>query len=180
MRLGELRNMWLPLWWHSRHSRCDLVRRDCLLIFWVLRWRRLLHWDHGQSLGHGHGRVGVGVEEFFVERREEDVDCFRVELLEGLELLGMERAQGWQRWDSADQLPDKRESQGQDNLDWWTTNRENVRRGLFVQESSFLCFVPRGQRSFCLRLTRLFLQPKDCASGATLIWLMLLQSLGLP
>lgn len=49
--------------------------------------------DHGQSLGHGHGRVGIWVEKFFVERGEEDVDCFWVELLEGLELLGMERAQ---------------------------------------------------------------------------------------
>lgn len=108
MRLGELRNMWLPRWWHSRHSRCCFVRHGCLLLF--LRWH-LLHWDHRQSLGHGHGRVGVRVEEFFVERREEDIDCFRVQLLEGLELLGMECAQGWQRWDSANQLPDRRERQ---------------------------------------------------------------------
>ena len=63
------------------------------------------------SLGHGHGRVRVWVKEFFVERREKNIDCFRVQLLEGLELLGMEGAQGWQRWDSANQLPHRRERQ---------------------------------------------------------------------
>ncbi len=158
MRLGELRNMWLPRWWHSRHSRCRPVRRGCRHIFSVLRWCRLLHWDHRQSLGHCHGRVGVGVEEFFVERREEDVDCFWVELLEGLELLGMERAQGWQRWDSADQLPDEKERQSKTKK-YRLINykyRSNVR--------SVVCVW-----LFCL-------QPKGGASGATLI----LQRPGLP
>lgn len=136
MRLGELRNMWLPRWWHSRHSCRRLVGRGRLLIFSVLRWCRLLRWDHGQSLGHGHGRVGVGVEEFFVERREEDVDCFWVELLEGLELLGVERAQGWQRWDSANQLPDKRERQSRTR----TLRLMNYKQ-VFWELS--LCFVPR-------------------------------------
>lgn len=65
----------------------------------------MLQW---QSLRHGHGRVGVGIEEFFVERGEEDVDCFGVQLLESLELLGVERAQGRQRRDSANQLQDER------------------------------------------------------------------------
>lgn len=69
----------------------------------------MLQW---QSLGHGHGRVGVGIEEFFVERGEEDVDCFGVQLLESLELLGVERAQGRQRWDSANQLRDERDTVG--------------------------------------------------------------------
>lgn len=108
MRLGELLNMWFPGRWHCRHWHCCVVRCGGLLIFLVLHWCSLLQWDHRQSLGHGHGRVGVGVEEFFVERREEYVYCFWVELLEGLELLGVERTQGWQCWDTADQLPDKR------------------------------------------------------------------------
>lgn len=63
---------------------------------------------HGESLGHDHGGVGVGVKQFFVEWRKEDIDCFRVQLLEGLQLLCVECAQGRQRWNSANQLPSKR------------------------------------------------------------------------
>lgn len=60
-----------------------------------------------ESLGHGHGGVGVGVKQLFVEWGEEDIDSFRVQLLEGLQLLRVERAQGRQRGNPANQLPSK-------------------------------------------------------------------------
>lgn len=144
MCLGGLGNMWLPRWWRSRHSCFCLVGCGCLT-FLVLCWRHLLHVDHRQSLGHGHGRVWVWVEEFFVEWRKQDIDCFWVELLEGLKLFSVECAQGWQRWDSADQLPDKRER--------WSRMRKFKCRWGQGYKSVFvllllLCFFPLNHPSF--------------------------------
>lgn len=78
----------------------------------------MLQW---QSLRHGHGRVGVRIEEFLVERREEDVDRLGVQLLESLELFGVQRAQGRQCGDSANQLQDEGEAV-RGNLDLWIPN----------------------------------------------------------
>ena len=80
----------------------------------VLRGRGRRGRDPGQSLGQGHGGVGVGVEELLVQRREQDVDRLRVQLLEGLQLLGVQRAESRQRGDTADQL---REGRGRATLD---------------------------------------------------------------
>lgn len=154
MCLGGLGNMWLPRWWRSRHSCFRLVGCGCLT-FLVLCWRHLLHVDHRQSLGHGHGRVWVWVEEFFVEWRKQDIDCFWVELLEGLKLFSVECAQGWQRWDSADQLPDKRE---RDDQGWGNLSADEdkaISQSLFC----YFCCVfshwithPSYQRRSCLHV----------------------------
>lgn len=72
----------------------------------------------GGSLGHAHGGVGVGVEQFFVERRKENVDRLRVQLLEGLQLLRVQRAQRRQGGNSANQLPGIKRSLG------WRTRPE--------------------------------------------------------
>lgn len=52
----------------------------------------------------GHGSRGVRVEELLVEGGEERVDRLGVKLLESLKLLGVQRAQGRQCGDSANQL----------------------------------------------------------------------------
>lgn len=74
-----------------------------------------------ESLGHDHGGVGVGVKQFFVEWRKENIDCFRVQLLEGLQLLCVEGAQGRQGWNSANQLPGIKW-----RLDWKNMTRDKI------------------------------------------------------
>lgn len=78
-------------------------------------------WGTGESLGHDHGGVGVGVKQFFVEWRKENIDCFRVQLLEGLQLLCVEGTQGRQGGNSANQLPGIK-----GRLDWKNMTRDRV------------------------------------------------------
>lgn len=88
----------------------------------------------GGSLGHDHGGVGVWVKQFFVEWREENIDGFGVQLLEGLQLLGVKGAQGRQGWNPANQLPGIK-----GRLDWRNHHRQGcccLCPGLRTKQSS--------------------------------------------